>query len=144
MTTSDDDNIYADPAQVLRRFIADMNVWEVQTLASFKGAPPEAHRQLWAQANDTLRVVFAKWCTPRERKFGRLGSFQDPPEYQPDTEEIGETVMESACRACVYTQRRSGFAFQQKYVLFKQGGRWLLDSVKRRASEREKWSNGIL
>lgn len=143
MTTLDAD-IYADPAQVLRRFIADMNVWEAQTLAKSKLSPPQEHQQFWTEAKDSLREVFAKWCTQKERKYGRLGSFQDPPEYQPDTEEIRETVVESARRASVYTQRRSGFAFQQKYVLVKQGGRWLLDSVKWRASDGDKWSNGIL
>jgi hypothetical protein len=137
-------DVYADPAQVLRRFIADMNTWELRIAATYKGLPPEEHQAFWTEARDTLREIFARWCTPKERKHGRLGSFQDPPEYQPDMEDVGETVVESPRRASVYTQRRSGFGFQQKYVLVKQDGRWLLDSVKWRAADSEKWSNGVL
>jgi hypothetical protein len=138
-----DIDVYSQPAEVVRRFIADMHDWEIRTAAARKNSAPENHVQFWEAANTSLAAVFARWCTPKDRKYGRLGSYQEPPEYQPYGEDILETVIESPRRACVYTQRRTGFGFKQQYVLQKLAGRWLLDNVKWQASD-AKWKAGTL
>jgi hypothetical protein len=135
---------FADPAQVVRRFITDMHQWESQTLSAYEMAKKsEQYEAFWDMGREALGKVFSRWCTPKERKYGRLGSFSDPPEYQPEHEAILETILESSRRASVHTQRTTGFGHKRKYVLLKKGDRWLIDSVKWQTHD-GKWSNGIL
>ena len=135
---------YANPAEVVRRFIADMHEWESQTLAAYETAKKSGQVEpFWESTRQTLEQVFSRWCTPKERKAGRLGSFSNPPEYQPDHEVILETDIESSRRASVHTQQGTGFKQKRKYILLKKGDRWIIDSVKWQTHEGT-WSNGIL
>lgn len=126
-----DIDVYADPAEVVRRFIADMHKWELQTSASHRSAKMSGLETPWAATHASLAEVFDRWCTPNDRKQGRLGSFRTPPEYQPEHEPVLETTYESANRACVYTQQGTGFKHKRTYVLLKKADRWLIDSVTR-------------
>lgn len=139
-----DTDIYSKPAEVVRRFIADMHVWELQAAEAHKASTPDDNERFWQANNAALAEVFARWCTTKDRKYGRSGSFQKPPEYQPDGEDVLETIIESSRRACVYTQRRTGLAFKQQYVLLKHKGSWLIDNVKWQLPGDKKWSAGTL
>ena len=121
---------YADPPEVVRGFITDMHAWEAQTLLDHRSSGPSEVDEFWAQARASLGGVFARWCTPKERKYGRLGSFSNPPEYQPEHEAILEAIVESTRRACVYTQQGTGFRNKRMYILVKKSDLWLIDSVK--------------
>ncbi len=69
-------------------------------------------------------------ATPKERPYGRQGSFGQPPSYQPEHERILETCLESPRRAVVHTQEGTGIKRRLHYVLLKKAGRWLIDSKK--------------
>ncbi len=136
-------NVYADPAEVVRRFIADMHAWEVQTAASHRAARKSGLESPWEVTRTLLAQVFERWCTPKDRKQGRLGSFSTPPEYQPEHEPVLETSYKTASRACVYTQQRTGFKNKRRYVLLKKSDRWLIDNVKWH-THGGKWEKGSL
>lgn len=143
MGDSDADS-FAEPAKVVRGFIADMHQWELETaVASAAAKKSDRYDAFTSATRKSLSKVFARWCTPKERSYGRCGSFQDPPEYQPDYEKILEVVLESSRRCSVYTQQGTGFKNKQKYVLLKKGNRWQIDSVKWQLND-GKWANGIL
>src|SRR5262245_20164480 len=91
---------HSDAVEVVRAFIARMHEWELAANAASKAArktdnPTSYQRPILASMN----TVFAKWCTPKERKHGRLGAFSNPPEYQPNHEPVLKVVLESPRRA---------------------------------------------
>ena len=139
-----DTDVYSQPAEVVKRFIADMHDWELRTASLHRAATPDQYAETWSASNRSLAEVFACWCTPKERKYGRLGSFQSPPEYQPNAEDVLETVLESPRRACVYTLRRTTFGGKFRYALLKHFDRWLIDNVKCRSDDEDQWSVGTL
>ena len=119
-----------EPAEVVRQFISDMHAWEVQSGADYQTSPPEDHQAFHGRLLATQAIVFARWCTPKERPYGRKGSFGLLPEYQPAHERILETCLENARRAVVHTQEGTGTKRRLQYVLLKKAGRWLIDSKK--------------
>ena len=133
-----------DPATVVRKFIAAMHAWELSAAASAKlaDAAGESFGDPKYGVLDRMAAVFAEYCTPKARPYGRNGSFATPPEYDPASEEILSTLVESPRRAVVETQRRSGFGNRMLYVLARRKGRWLLDSAKFQIGGG--WENGCL
>jgi hypothetical protein len=108
----------SDPAEVVRRFIINMHEWEMRILSEYEAAAKsEQYDAFWTDARRSLEDVFSRWCTPKERRHGRLGSFANPPEYQPSHEQILETVNETPRRIIVLTRRIIGFKDARKYVL---------------------------
>ncbi|OYT71429.1 MAG: hypothetical protein CFK52_08000 [Chloracidobacterium sp. CP2_5A] len=134
-----------DPAAVVRDFIAAMHAWELSAAAAMDEAKRAGENgfleKYGIQAGQD--AVFAQFCTPKARPYGRRGSFSRPPEYQPDQETILGVAIESSRRAVVETQRNTGFQSRRRYVLLRQGGRWRLDSVKWRQVDGD-WRNGAL
>jgi hypothetical protein len=141
---SEDADVYTDPSRVVRRFIEDMHDWEARTLLEFRSLDPSKAEAFWARTCASLGEVFARWCTPKERKLGRNGSFADPPDYQPEHEVHLKTIVESPRRACVQTWQGTGFRHKRMYVLLKKSDRWLIDSVKWWHASAGKWAKGIL
>ena len=127
---NDPESKVLEPAETVRRFIVDMHAWEVQSGADYKTSPPEDHQAFRERLLATQAVVFARWCTPRERPYGRQGSFGLLPEYQPEHEHLLETCLEGPRRALVYTQLDIRTKRRWRYVLFKKAGRWLIDNRK--------------
>ncbi len=125
-------NMGLEPAEVVRRFIADMHAWERQSEADYKTSPPEDHQALWSRLRATQAEVFSLWCTTKKRPYGRQGSFGHLPEYQPEHERILETCLESPRCAAVHTQEGTGTKRKLRYVLLRQAGRWRIDSKRYR------------
>lgn len=145
----------ASPEAVVRGFIADMHEWELWCAATSalrdkaKAADPshahELHLKWQAEVLERERHLFARWCTPKDRKFGRLGSYSRPPEYQPENEHVIDVTQRSAKRAEVQTDRKSrGHAERRMYVVLKHAGQWRLDSVKWLSPATGAWVNGGL
>ena len=84
--------------------------------------------------------MFARWCTDKARPYGRNGSFGQPPEYQPEHEQILETRLESPRRAVVETQQGTGFKNKVRYTLLRKAGGWWIDN-KKRAAANGRWVN---
>ena len=120
-----------DPAETVRRFIADMHAWEMQAAADDHATQPRGSDAFWDRTRSAQAEVFARWCTAKQRPYGRRGAFSQPPECQPAHERILETCLESPRRAAVYTQEGTGFKRKLRYVLLRQAGRWRIDNKKR-------------
>ncbi len=116
------------PEEVLRGFIAAMNQWEKECARIDR-----THRGSRASAvhmnGDALRAIFEEFCTPKERKYGRSGSYARPPEYDPRQEKI-VAVREVGPRRVAIDTTRARFGDKLRYGLTKQGGSWLVDTVR--------------
>jgi hypothetical protein len=114
-----------EPVEVLRGFIAAMNRWEAESERIFKQPDGALVTRFNRPAQE---LIFDEFCTPKDRKYGRLGSFSMPPEYDPEHEEILEVRPVGPRRVEIETQRRSGGKGRIQYVLLKTNGMWLIDS----------------
>jgi hypothetical protein len=56
------------------------------------------------EAKMKLDTIFQAYCTQKDRPYGRLGSFQNPPEYDPAKEQILFSTIEKR-KANVDTMR---------------------------------------
>src|SRR5215204_115927 len=93
--------------EVLKGFIKEMNKWELKAAETDEAEmadEDESKVEKLKEADEKLLdEIFAKYCTPKERKFGRLGMFQSPPDYDPKEEIIG-IKYPNAKKAVVETQ----------------------------------------
>lgn len=122
---------YNDPESVVHAFIAAMNQWERdawQAMRAVRDSDQPASYQ--AETLRKLHAVFAAYCTSRKRPYGRQGSFQNPPEYDPQNETVHSSSVEKS-RASVDTIRNAILAGgRHRYILHRQAGQWRIDSVK--------------
>ena len=126
-------------------FASAMNKWE--SWCSSEHEKVKLKNGDWLEFQNKVlegqEKIFAQFCTKKERKYGRLGSFQIPPEYDAELEKILDVVRESPSRAIILTQQTSGFKNQCKYVLLRKNGEWRIDN-KQWKSYDGKWNKGIL
>jgi len=113
-------------------FIQAMNGWELGAWDASRRArdtpDPESY---WPEIKASFDLVFAEFCTPRDRPHGRNASFLHPPEYDPNVEKIIRSEM-AGDKAYVDTQREGPLGGgARRYTLHRRKGRWLIDSVKR-------------
>jgi hypothetical protein len=78
-----------------------------------------------------MQAVFEVYCTPIKRPYGRNGSFQMPPEYDP-AEEYLIAVNQVGPRRAELITRNEKRRCEYLYVLLKKDGRWLLEGKKTR------------
>ncbi|REK28190.1 MAG: hypothetical protein DWQ42_05590 [Planctomycetota bacterium] len=119
------------PEKVLRGFISSMHRWELDAWArsrAVRDMPDPSSYQ--AEVMEKMKAIFAEFCTSKERPYGRQGSFQKPPEYDPHAEEVVEINHVSPHRTEITTQRSTGFSEKRRYVLLKENGRWRIDNAK--------------
>lgn len=125
--------------EVLKEFIVAMNWWETHfypLLASDSGN----HDEVFAQMRKELDAIFAKFCTPRERKYGRQAALDcgDPPEYSPD-EEILKTEELKKNKIIIYTQQKTGVEYQCRYTLHHKKDGWRVDRKEVYSNFEKKW-----
>jgi hypothetical protein len=74
----------AEAESVVIAFVRAMNEWEQAAWTARRSArgtaTPDSY---YPGVAASLEQLFAELCTPRERPYGRLSSFQHPPEYDP-------------------------------------------------------------
>jgi hypothetical protein len=129
-----------EPEDVLRAFWTAMCAWERRAWQSFKTA-----RQVdlnVAALSAERAAIIGEHCTPKPRVYSGPLSCGDPPQYDPDTEDVLEVVQETARRVAIHTQQRVGFKNRRKFIMLKQGDRWLLDNWQVLLGS--KWSRGII
>ena len=130
---------YSRPESVLRGFILAMHRGATAAAAA-AGAAPD-----FAAIRASEREAFAPFCTEKERPQGRSGSFGVPPAYSPD-EALVEIIPVNTRRDELVTRqgRDRSLRYECRYVLLRQGARWLLDSRQRRPLGQDGWSRAIL
>lgn len=117
--------------EVVRGFIAAMHQWEKECGRIDRKHPNSPVGQF---AIDAQQTIFDEFCTAKERKYGRLGSYCVPPEYDPRTEKIIGSRECTRSRMEVDTQEKAGFQRENTYVVLKKKGCWLIDSRKSNGS----------
>lgn len=134
-----------DPASVVRSFIQAMNQWETDSWEAQRRSRTTQKPALYQlEVRSRLDSLFARFCSPKERKYGRQGSFQKPPEYNPDTEHITATEIDpSSHRAWVFTRRLVLLGGgHYRYTLVRVDGRWRIDTLKQESNG--EWRGAIL
>lgn len=123
----------------MRAFIAAMNVWETEAWAAHEHARENGIEDLryWEEATQKLQLIYAQYCTPRERPYGRLGIetcavIGHPPDYNPETEKIIEVNHVTSRRVLILTESpmkgMPTLLQSSQYVFLKVGGEWRVDS----------------
>ena len=120
---------YSSPEKVLHSFIFSMNQFERQAAEHRKKTPQDENPN--KEILKSMQAVFDTYCTPKERPYGRQGSYQMSPEYDPEGEFLIEVTLINPRRAELITRNEK----EEKeflYVILRKKGRWLLDNKKLR------------
>jgi hypothetical protein len=124
-----------EPEEVLIGFITAMNRWESESHRIHQKYDATAALALRPLQRDSMQEIFDEFCTPKERKYGRLGSYSIPPGYDPSTEVI--LNVRTVKRGRVEIDTEAGIEpLRQKYtyVLLKKRQGWLIDNRNRGGS----------
>lgn len=128
-----------DPESVVHTFIRAMNAWETYA----NRVSREQKAAAWPEIHRSQKIIFDAFCTQRDRKQGRLGSYQRPPEYDPDAEKVVGVEPVTSSKTHVVTERDAILGGgQYRYVLLRKRNRLFIDSVK--FFDGDKWQNSIL
>lgn len=136
---------YNSPISVVHDFIRAMNVWELEAWQSQRACrlttDPSSYQ---TDVKKRMEMIFMRFCTPKERKFGREGSFQKPPEYDPENERVIDSeVDEIRNRAYVTTHRQALLdGGHYRYTLIRKNQQWRIDMLKRECNG--EWKKTIL
>ena len=136
---------FEDPQSVVAALIAAMNAWVLTAWKAKRACRYGRDQSAYLSAVLTeMNRIFGAYCTPKERKFGRKGSFQRPPEYDPANENITNVeVDDDRRRAYVTTQRQAVIGGgTYRYTLHRKHGKWLIDNLKFKTGG--KWNSHIL
>jgi hypothetical protein len=132
---------FSDPASVVRGFIHQMHCWEALAGSLEASAHaryrPENGSTLHPEEvrlSDLLRqipaFIVAIYLTGRDRAYVPSGSYSVPPQYDPATEKVKRLIPKTKSQVVVETDRKADYmGGLREYVLKKQGGVWLIDSV---------------
>jgi NTF2 fold immunity protein/Ankyrin repeats (3 copies)/Ankyrin repeats (many copies) len=113
---------HSTPEAVLRGFICAMNKWEAY--AAILGMLPANRQNLL----ESMQAVIDRFCTMKKRPFGRAGSYQIPPEYDPNDEHLIEVNAVSRTRVELTTRCERPNEHEYLYVVMKKKDGWRLDS----------------
>lgn len=136
---------FDDPGSVVTAFIAAMNAWEIAAWKAGRASRESADRSGYRQpVLEAMNRIFGFYCTQKDRKQGRNGSFQKPPEYDPTCESITDVKVDDGRRIAHVTSERQvalgGGTY--RYTLYRRSGKWLIDNLKCKSGG--KWIKHIL
>lgn len=128
--------------EVLMAFLTEMCAWERAACKADQTAR-RGHQnidpEIWAAQRD---AITGKYCTPKKRVYSGPLSFGEPPQYDPETEDITEIVEESPRRMVFLTQQRAGFKNKRRFVVLNRGSQWFVDNWQ--WLKGDKWSRGVI
>lgn len=120
-------------------FIQEMHEWEIfcQKVNEDKILIFDEKLQ---QQKSKVSAIFDKYCTKKERKFGRPTTISYGGEYEPEKEKITAIEEHSKNKAIIYTATTDvGLPSKYQYGVVKKNEKWLLDTKKRYSSWKKKW-----
>ncbi|MFK3942713.1 ankyrin repeat domain-containing protein [Pseudomonas monteilii] len=133
-----------DPVSVLRGFLLAMHRWETDCYEQSQRQSDDEGLD-WPAIQHRQNQIFERFCTPKPRTYGRLGSFGFPPTYSPDDTLID--VEPLARRTLLMTRQAPStrLRYEMLFSLVRKGGVWRVDTKKERAwGSLDKWEVGIL
>ena len=121
----------ADPASVLRGFMLAMHRWETDCYSQQQCAGDEEPLD-WSVIQQAQNQIFERFCTPKPRIYGRLGSFGFPPTYTPDDTLV--SIEPQARRILLMTLQAPStrMRYEVLFSLVRKGGVWRIDTKKTR------------
>lgn len=122
--------------ETLIAFMKVMNSWENGYRDAFMADHCVDKESYLTELNN----IFSKWCTIKERKYGRQASMQVsfPPDYDPEKDEIiSEDVIKN--KASIIVQKHAGFKNKYRYTLQFKNNEWRIDKKERFSSDENKW-----
>ena len=120
---------FKDAASVLHHFILAMHAWELDAANNHIKRIDGQKEHDWGKIHEEMAAIFAQYCTPRERPYGRNGgSFSSPPAYQPE-EQLLEVITISKQKKELITK---GKQHEYAYVAILKNNEWRLDSKRQR------------
>jgi hypothetical protein len=131
------------PDDVLKAFFAAMFQWEEEAYQASDVAKKSGRGQPVKQLLQQKMAILSKYCTPKRRVYSEAVSITRPSSYDHRTQPITRIEAESGSRVVIYTQQLTGFQNEQRFVLLRRGGKWLMDSMQWRCGG-VKWERGIL
>jgi len=132
---------FSDPASVVRAFIRQMHCWEALAgalsegaEARFNAAGDSTMHTEEVRVSDLIRqippFIVSIYLTQRGRAYVPSLSYSTPPEYDPRREKVTRVIPKTTSQAIVETDRKTDYmGGLREYVVKKQGGIWLIDSV---------------
>ena len=120
---------FSFPENVLRGFILAMHRWETEShqIARARRQNPTS---VPAPLTLELQQIFQTYCTDVNRPYGRQGSYQHPPEYQPGEELIAANHINSRRAELTTRTNQPSMEIEYLYVMQKKKDAWLIDSKK--------------
>lgn len=130
---------------LLKQFMMEMTQWELSCVEQLKDLDLESDELTVKEKRflSDLKNIYRKYCTPKKRKYTRLGSYGIPPNYDPSIEKIVDVVLDDPNKIIVYSQREFGIRTQYKYIVLRSNQKWLIDS-RQRLDENGRWRNVVL
>jgi hypothetical protein len=127
---------------ILKEFIIAMNHWEVHYYPLVKN---DSSNGIRLKMMNDLNFIFNKFCTKKERKYGRQISLGcgNPPEYSPD-EKILKIEELKGNKAAIYTQEQHGVEDQFRYTLHYTNHKWRIDKKEVYDDSDKKWKKYVL
>ncbi|EJE3221906.1 hypothetical protein M4E85_000101 [Salmonella enterica] len=125
-----------DAIKVFSSFAKEMNKWEISYHTALRGdrrADKEPYRE-------KLNAIFEKYCTKKERKYGRQTAMDVcfPPDYDLDNDEILDIEINKN-KAIITVQKHTGFKDKFRYTLHFKNNEWRIDKRERFSSGENKW-----
>ena len=132
---------HPDAVAVLKKFIAEMHDWEAACAAEDEKYEDDEESDLSAiSAGQHLKcdAIFSRYCTRKDRKQGRNGSYAMPPRYNA-SEEVTDIEEKNSKKLVITTQQHTGMKDKVRYTLLFAKGEWRLDHNERYSSYENKW-----
>ncbi|GCW61474.1 TPA: NTF2 fold immunity protein [Escherichia coli] len=109
---------------VFDSFSKEMNEWEV----SYYNSRQNDRSGDKTSFREKLDAIFNKYCTSKERKYGRqvAMSVSFPPDYDPENDEILDVEVIKN-KATVIVQKHTGFKNKYRYTLHFKNNEWRID-----------------
>jgi len=132
---------FSDPASVVRAFIHQMHCWEAlagflsdSAQARFRPDDGDTLHPVEVRLGELIRqippFIVAVFLTGRDRAYVPSGSYSTPPEYDAGREKVMRVVPKTKSQVVVETDHKTDYmGGLREYVLKKQSGVWLIDSV---------------
>ncbi len=115
-------------------FMKEMNAWEIKT---YNMPNTESDRET---AKKELTEIFKKFCTSKERKYGKPNYFSvsSISNYDIETQTI-YNIDELNRKTIIYTKLKNKGEWNLRYTLLLKNDIWLLDKKEISFNEGETW-----
>lgn len=126
-------------ANLIESFIQKMHEWELSCWKIDEDITLTFDEKFQKQKSE-VSIIFEKYCTKKERKFGRPTTISYGSEYHPEKEKIITIEEQSKNKAIVYTETTDvALPSKHQYGVVRKNEKWLLDTKKRYSTSKKKW-----